>query len=736
MKYNLGHRRLNQRRTGMILTLTSLILLAGAGCQTVTPDDESATESMESAIPSAGLPKAAVPDESPLHVRDVVPPRTKDLDGMSSLPQTKGEARPDAPPETTYPDNLIKNIADPDETVEVVLNFDAAPLTEIVPLFSELLNFSYLIDPSVKGAVTMTVESEMKAKEAWQMFEHILWLAGAYASRNPGFIHILPFEKMAQERRLLVKHDPKANVEVAFVPVRFAASSELVSNIKPFLTNGATLTDIPRLNSLLVVESPENMPKIRALIDRLDKKGEANWPHRTIQCRYVDADVVVDEMNQLLPVLGFPVSNKTPSGGRVKLTALPRLQIVVVSAAVPEVLDEVERWIDLLDKEDMAEQESLFFYNVKHSDVESLTDAVDTFFPNSATTSRQPRTTNQSTSSRATPSGGNAPSSPRRSGSADRDVDVETIFDTPVLVYADPMQNRLTIRTTQRAYAMVKALLTRLDAPPLQVLIQGVLAEITLTKSTEYGFAYALQDQLGSGDFDLLQGSDISDADGASLFEKGGLGVLFSNASTNADKLGLIRAVAGESNTRVISAPQIMASNDQEAKINVGSQVPLVTSDYSDVDTNSSTRRTFNYVDTGIIMTVTPHVTAGNEVRLEISQEVSSPAAEEINGQVPIQKSELTTQLVVPDGGTILMGGLIKTTDSDSHNGVPGLKDIPMLGTFFRNQNSSGDRREILVMITVNVVSPQTDFNHLAHRYQRALEEIRLKFNPPKSSSE
>ncbi|MFW6367472.1 MAG: secretin N-terminal domain-containing protein, partial [bacterium] len=519
MKNNLGHQRGKQRRTSTILTLMSLILLAGAGCQTVPPDDERETESMESVIPSAGLPKADIPDESPLHVRDVIPPRTEDVDDdTGTLPQTSGEEPRDAPPETTYPDKLIKNIADADEDVEVVLNFDAAPLTEIVPLFSELLNFSYLIDPSVKGAVTMTVESEMKAREAWQMFEHILWLAGAYASRNPGFIHILPFDKMAQERRLLVKHDPAANVEVAFVPVRFAASSELVNNVKPFLTNGATLTDIPWLNSLLVVESPENMPKIRALIDRLDKKGEANWPHRTIQCQYVDADMVVDEMNQLLPVLGFPVSNKTPSGGKVKLTALPRLQIVVASAAVPEVLDEVERWIDLLDKEDMAEQESLFFYNVKHSDVESLTDAVDTFFPNSATTRRQPRSTDQSTSSKATPSGDDAPSSPRRSGSADRDVEVETIFDTPVLVYADPEQNRLTIRTTQRAYAMVQALLARLDAPPLQVLIQGVLAEITLTKNTEYGFAYALQDHLGSGEFDLLQGSDISGDDSASLF--------------------------------------------------------------------------------------------------------------------------------------------------------------------------------------------------------------------------
>ena len=741
MKDEHRSRQPRSRRAPKGAILCALILLATPGCQTFGPSTEPAAESVEMAIPDAGLPRAAELDETPLHVRDIVPPRAQDVEDQAVLPEKPVERDDDAPQVGEYPDNLIKNISDPDKTVEVALTLDAAPLTEVVPLFADLLNFSYLIDPGVKGAVTMDVDAEMKAREAWRMFEHILWLGGAYASRNPGFLHILPFNKMTQERRLLVKHDPKANVEVAFIPVRFAASSEVIANVKPFLTNGATLTDIPRLNSLLIVESPENMPKIRELVRRLDTKGEAGWPHVTLQCHYVDADVVVDELNQLLPVLGFPVSDRPPSGGKVKLTAIPRLGIVLASAAVPEVLDEVERWVDLLDKEDVGEQESLFFYNVRHNTVEALTDALNTFFPNSATTRSRARTTSKSTSSKATPAG--APSAPSRSGSASKDVEIGTIFDTPVVVYADAGQNRLTIRTTQRAYAMVHALLTRLDAPPLQVLIQGVLAEITLTESTEFGFAYALQEMLGDeGNFKLIQDSLVGNDDGtgfsfnSDLQVASGIGMLLRNNS--ADKVGLIKAVAGESNTRVISAPQIMASNDQEAKINVGSQIPLITSDYTTTDSanDGTTQRTYSYEDTGIIMTVTPHVTAGNEVRLDISQEVSSPVDSGVTDQVAIQKSLLETQVVVPDGATILMDGLIKTPDSDSNNGVPGLKSLPVLGHLFKTKNTSGDRREILVMITVNVVTPQTDFNQLAQRYQRALEEIRLKLNPNRASAE
>lgn len=742
--------RLPARYAGIALVAFSLLALGGSGCATLSrkkaPDKESASE----ALPEMGLPKAEVADDSALELGRAGADEEEQADDEFNLPEREAGSGEAESAVDSYPDNLITDIVDPDKKVEVTVNLDAASLTDIVPLFADLLNFSYLIDPSVKGAVTMAVASEMTAREAWDLFEHILWLAGGYASRNKGFIHILPFSKMPQERRLLVKHDPRAHVEVAFVNVKYAGSQELMPNLTPFLTQGASITNIPRLNSLLIVEAPENMPKIRELVRRLDTRGEAAWPHIAVRCHSVDAEMVVNELLRVLPVLGFPVSNKSPSGGKVKLVAIPHLQVIVASAAVPEVLDEVRRWVEVLDKEDRAEEESLFFYNVRHSTVENLNDAIKTFFTNSATT-RSRSTTTKSTSSKAQPSGGTPP---LPSGSISKGVEIETIFDTPVVVYADASQNRLTIRTSRRTYETVlEPLLMRLDRPPPQVLIQGVLAEITLSKSTQFGFAYALQNMLANerGSLELITdtiGGDSAavgtvvdtDGDGAAdaygprnLSLASGIGLLFRN--NNADKIGLIKAVAGDSNTRVISAPQIMASNDEQAKINVGSQIPLITSDTSDVDAGQTYNRSYNYQDTGIIMTVTPHVTAGNEVRLEISQEVSSPASETINGQVAIQKSLLETQVAVPDGGTILMGGLIKTTDSKARSGIPLLMDIPLLGRLFRSNTTNDDRREILVMITVNVVTPQTDFDALTHRYQRSLEAIREKLNTSSTAS-
>lgn len=733
------------RKSGACLMalLMGLGIVFSGGCR--APRAESVPEKTE--VPAAddlltpSVPKAEMLDEAPIVTSDVAPDRGQGVEEQQQFPERKAPETP-TPHVGKYPDNLIKGIADPDETVDVVLNFDAAPLTEVVPLFGALLNFSYLIDPGIKGAVTMTVDSEMTAREAWQMFEHVLWLAGAYASRNPGFVHILPFDKMPRERRLLMDHDPAANVEVAFIRVKHAKSGELVNLVKPFMTEGATITDLPRLNTLMLVEAPSNVPKLRELISRLDAKGESNWPHVALRCHQVAAETILEELETLFPVLGFPVASEGgPSGGQVKLAAVPRLQVVVASAAMPEVLEEVKRWVRVLDREDVSEQENIFFYNVRHSTADALSEALSVFFNTSATTRSIKKSTEKSISGKASSTPG---SSARRSQSSTRsrrrtpeEGEEETIFDTPVIVYADGEQNRLTIRTTQRAYAMVHALLRRLDVAKRQVAIQAYISEIRLTESTEYGFAYAAAQKYG--DYLIRHGAghasgafsspvDIITSDPAGR----GFTFLFENEEDD-DKLAFVRAVAGEGNVRILSAPQIVAASGEEAKINVGSEVPIITGDYTDTSstttTTGSTFRSIEYQDTGVILTVTPYITAGNEVTLQVQQEVSSASipeqAQGVIAESPtISKKDLSSTLVVPDGGTVLMGGLIETRAEQGHSGVPVIKDIPVFGRLFRTNAESDDRTELIVLISVNVIRGAETSNILAKRYKEALKEI------------
>jgi len=628
-----------------------------------------------------------------------------------------------------------------------------------VPMFAdpEMLNFSYLIDPKVQGAVTMSVEQEMTAREAWEVFEHILWLAGAYASKNPGFIHIMPFDKMPRERRLLAKHEPMANVDVRLVPIYHATAQEVKANLDPFTTDGATVVEISRSNSLLIVEAPPNVPKLLELIRGLDTKGEAAWPHVCVRCHSVEAETLLEELSGLLPVLGFPVTSAGPSGGAVKLVALPRLQVIVASAALQEVLDEVERWCRVLDRTDQDEQESIFFYSVKYSTSAQLSDFINVFFNAQSSKSGKLSQTKSTSATAGTTSASTKTStaSSKKTTSSTRTTSTEegdSIFDTSVVMYVDEIQNRLVIRTTARAYALIQALLERQDISLRQVMIEAAIAEITLTESTEFGFAYAAQGTTTGGysysNAVVSTGAFSTSTSTATTTDEDGVETAVTTALTSlvdpssiadgyalsisngVDKLAFLRAVAGEGNVRILSAPQIMAANDQQATINVGESVPTITSEYNYGEDGESTR-SYSYQDTGTILIVTPHITAGNQVLLEISQEVSSAVETEVSAaDTPtIKNKKLETTLVIDDGQTLMMGGLISTEVTDTQTGVPWLMDMPYIGWLFKTNSKSKRRTEMLVMITVYVVDRPSVLDKLLLRYSEALKEIEEQLN-------
>lgn len=696
--------------------------------------------------PAAPAAVTTGPDEAPISVDAVTAGRSQ-IQPPGRTPPAPPATEPGSGPAAEYPSRLIPEMTDPAKKFPVKFNYDNLPVTDIVPMFADQLKFNYLIDPAVKGAVTMTMDTELTAQEIWMLLEHLLWLNGAYASPNRGFVHILPVARMPQERGLLGTFKPEANVEVALLQGGRLKSAELQAALKPFMSEGASLTDMPRLNALLAVDTPVAMAKLRELVRRLDTNTEAAWPVKAVPCEHINADVLQEELANLLPVLGYPVTDKASNGGEVKITAVPRLQVLVISAALPEVVDEVVRWAGFLDHESETEQESLFFYNIRHNKADRLSEALGTFFNLSGGTATSASSPGKSKSISAkagmkTTAETAAVSTAQSLGGVNRGkretTDRKTVFDNPVTVYADTDQNRLTILTTPRTYAMIEALLKRLDVSPRQVQITANIADITLNKETQFGFTYAAAQKIRTWDVAWYANGTTGGVPTATTLpsitkdSSQGISALFRRGD---NELAFIQAVAGETNVHILASPQILALNDQQAQINIGDKIPIITSDYTNVTSTGSTNRSYQYVDTGVIMTVTPHITAGNEVRMEIKQEVSqgqkNTLADGSTSDTPtIQNRVLETQCVVPDGATIIMGGLIKTNKERSHSGIPLLKDIPYLGFLFKTNDLKDDRSELLVTLTVHVMKPDDELDRLASRYQLALKDIREKKKP------
>ncbi len=760
------------RQVTTFLTVATLVALSGC----LTPKNTRQTATGEPRpLPFDNGPKtraASTFDASPLGVEETADKDSaaKDAERKIAFPERTSSRQAGEALLQPYPDNLIKNLPDANAQVEVKVVFNAADISEVTAAFAapSLLNFSYLIDPAVKGAVTFSVDTTMTAKQAWETFEHILWLSGAYASMNTGFIHILPFEKMPQERKLFAPRESQPNVVVDFIPVKYRKSADIINQIRPFVTEGASVTDQPDANTLIIVEAPANIEKIRELISRLDNKGEREWPTGTYACNNVDADVLAAELNSLLPVLGFPVASGTgASGGAVKLIALPRVRCIVVSAALPEVVEEVGKWVKNLDRSDMMDKEEIFFYNVNSTTVDKLASALETFFNatttfnnsslssntgSSSSSSSSSRRTNNSSNSNLSSSSSTASSSGtnRRNttSTANRNNNSNTasnatpqnltVFETEVTVFADQESNRLTVKTTPRTWAVIQAFLARHDVPPRQVAIKAIITDISLDKNTQFGVTYAASKLFSRADVKVgggwagagapeLLGQDLDNNISAIQdMTSNGLGLILGKGIN--DPLALITAVAGKGQATVLSEPQLVVVSGTEGVFNNGQQIAVPTESTSYTSSSGNSTTNYEYKDIGVIMTVTPYITAGNLVQLTIKQEISSLAANSTNtngtSAPNFNSKKVETTLTVEDNTTILLGGMIQTTETSTRSGIPFLKDIPYLGILFGNDTKSFNRSELLILVTVNVIDTDNFQEELIRRYKVSLEEI------------
>ncbi len=603
------------------------------------------------------------------------------------------------------------------------MSFDAMPILDFISVFSKVLEFNFVIDPVVSGSVTMSVETDMSREDLWKTFEQVLWLSGAYCSLKDDTVHIYPFSKMPKEHLLFRNTTPRANVEVALIQIKHGSSNEIITQLTDFLTEGALAIEIESQNSILIVESPSNLLKLRELISLLDKKSRANWAHRVYPCVNVSATRIMNELSQILPILGFPVSLDItkPEPGAIHLTSLDRLQIIVASAANDEALEESKRWVVILDKDDIGDQEQLFIYQIRNGKAGELSQAVGLLF----NTRSALLTANNTTDSKVSKPSSNATVSKKVSEDG-----VASIFDVPVTLFADGVHNRLLFKTTSRVYTRIKALLDRIDTASTQVLLQIMVSEITLSDNSEYGVELGYDtsgkssNKSGMGFYDTVSRTNYANLDSSDALSYGGSYLL--SDPNNASRFAYIRALVGEGRAVVLSSPQIVVKNNSEAMVSVGNKVPIVTSENSDTSSGTVINRDIQYEETGTILTITPQLTTEGLVKINLKQEVSSAVANTSSGidSPIIQKRVLTTELSFEDGQTVMVGGLRSKQETETKNNIPIIKDIPLIGELFGYTSKGISNTELIILITGKIITNKTKQEELMDRFRNAVNEI------------
>ena len=327
---------------------------------------------------------------------------------------------------------------------------------------------------------------------------------------------------------------------------------------------------------------------------------------------------------------------------------------------------------------------------------------------------------------------------PPGGAAANADGGLAIVEGEEIRITAVEENNQLIIRATPGQYEAIRGAIRKLDSVPLQVHIEARLLDVSLTNGLSFGVQWYFENAL-----DRLVPPDVpSDGDTSGSTLKNAInGDTFgeiTSAGTNWIFAGrragaLVQMLQSEGDVKVLSAPSVLVLNNTEANINVGQQIPVTSSYFNPITQpggGSNVGQSYvQFRDTGIILNVKPRVNPGGLVFMEIQAEQSTPgpasAASEFGGNVPVDKKTIETEVAVQSGDTVLLGGLIQQNDSESTSGVPGLKNIPVLGRLFGTTKKDNSRKELLVLITPTVIrGGGEDARELTEEYKKRFQGL------------
>lgn len=673
-----------------------LILLALAvGCAHTAPP--AVVPAADTAV-NPDRESAATPPEPP----DAAANRVTTGNHTAAVP---ADGSPAGPPASDMEETFTQRPSPATPTGETIsLNFDNADIYEVINALSEFLDIDYIIDPAVKGKVNIHTSGEIDKSQLLPILETIFEMNNIALVRYGDIYKIVPIKEAKKEitdihiGRRLTAVESFDRVIIQIVPLRYVAAQEVEKVLKPFTGRGGDIVDYRPGNLLIIVETAANVQKLLKLVSIIDADTFQHSNVRFFKVRNAEVKEVSQELESIFTSLGV---DKSPEKGiGLKLIPIERISSILAVSSIPGIFDKVAHWLDALDAVDMEAGEQVFIYFVENGKADEIASVLSKIYGEGVSDRDAKRT----------PAVARSKTRQTKQAAADTAV-VEGMLEGEIKIVTDEATNSIIVRATPHDYGIIKATIKNLDIIPKQVLIEVLIAEVTLSGDTEFGVEWSLL-----GDYARLggyKGQDAAEVD----FGSGGLGTdLGSNLGRgftyrfDSSRLqAFLVAQASKNKLNILSSPHVLAADNKEARIEVGQEVPIVTSEYvpQDIEANATTSRSIEYRSTGVILTVTPRINEIGLVAMDITQEVSEAQPVTSGGiQSPvISNRKAETSLVVQHSQTIVIGGLINDKTTKTLTGVPILSDIPLLGYLFSNTRDSKEKVELIILITPHVVN-------------------------------
>jgi general secretion pathway protein D len=600
------------------------------------------------------------------------------------------------------------------------LNFDDADLGEVCKvILADILHENYILSPKVSGAVTLQTSRPLSRSELLPTLEMLLQINNAVLTYQDGVYQIQPRAEALGNSAFTAfnafSNKIPAGFQIRVIPVRNVAAEELAEIIKPLLQDKTILNVNGERNLLLAAGTGNALERIMEMVRSFDIDTLKGRSFGLFPLRNVDAEKIISELEQ---VFGLQEEQHF-----IQFIPIERLNAILAITRQPRKLHQIKGWIMRLDRANVTSGGGVNVYRVQHADATKLAETLNSIFSQMNTKSRTAsvaagRKTIQITNKQKNTAKPKQLKNPSLANLGE------------VKVIADEPNNSLIIVATAQDYAVVQRIIKRLDVMPLQVLIDATIVEVTLSDKLKYGIKWFLQHQNGgdnaasSGGFDLTQAASNL-AVGAAT---GGFGYAF--VSNSDDIRAVLEAKASDNKTNVISAPSLMVLNNHEASIQVGKQVPILSSQSTNTSSANSNgtvvTNTIQMRDTGITLNIKPRVNANGLVIMEIDQKADDVLSTTTNGinSPSFQQRQIKSSVAVQSGQTIVLGGLISEKNTHDKNGVPWLYKLPLIGALFGETTKNKERTELVILITPRVVRDRQNARLITNEFQRKLTGI------------
>jgi general secretion pathway protein D len=663
----------------------------------------------------------------------------------------------------------------------VTFNFINADVRDVLrEILGDQLHLSYTIDSRIQGTITAQTGGPLPRAAVLPALESILQANGLSMVETSGVYRVLPIADAAKAG-LGASTQLKAGYGIRILPLNYVSAAELKGIIDPFLPPGSAV-QVDAARNLLIVSGPmADLNGVSSLIDQFDVDWLRGVSFGLYPLQVSTAKDVASDLNQI-----FGSQASGPLAGVIRIVPLERLNAILVVSPQRGYLGQVKAWIDRFDFGADEMTPRIFEYHVQNSRAADLAAVLTKLLSSGQVSTVQPTTApgaraatlipQQGAAGTQGPAGqaqGSAIISPISSGSplsvgtagAPGQATTGQALPTPagqatpggqtaqeaalapsgigggtaagnlelppVRIVADEKNNALVVYARPRDYRMILDVIKRLDVVPLQVMIEATIAEVTLNDNLSYGLQFFLQH--GANNFSLNTATQPP-------APTGGIGAVgditavypgFNYVLSTAGARAILSALSSVTHVNVVSSPQLLVLDHQTAALQVGDQVPVLTQQVqSTLTTGAPIVNSVNYMNTGVVLQVTPRVNESGLVTLDIDQEVSNVTAATTSttsqtSSPTITARRVVTSVVVENGQTVALGGLIQDSQTKGRTGIPLLSDIPVVGSLFGGNSNVAARTELLVLLAPKIIRNSADARSITDELRDRMRAVK-----------